>query len=459
MQYNVAHLHRSNVVFLSLFRKYFYYIIFALLCSIFLLHYVITGQAVYGDGVGYYAHLHSWVIDDDWNYTNEYQHRYSPENNNALTPENTETVQIVGVTKSGRASNHFFPGTAVLLLPFYITAHFITQFLIFWGNNLAHTGYSDVYQISVGIGSIVYVTFGLYFLEKLLVIFFPASTQLKLVILILLCATPLIYYGSYDVINSHGVSFFLSSLFFYLLFLDVKKYWITMTVVAGLAMLVRFQEILLSVIYFLSLFEKLLQKKISFEKLFSITLPYLLILAFVLVPLYIYWFETFASITEHTYIQAFINERQSVSEIDFLGPAFNSQNGLFIKSPLLLILFSYFIWLLLKRKKRRYWQLAVFFFFQYLVITFQGGWSAAAFGGRMFISSLPFFAVLLADLLNHVYEGVKKHFYVLVSVLLIFQLVTILQFVFFTKEAERDTFGVEQRTKVRIKQLLQKNVW
>jgi hypothetical protein len=97
---------------------------------------------------GYYAHLHDWTFDNDWDYTNEYKHIYSPENNNADHPQSVDVVQIVGVAKNGRAANHFFPGTALLLLPYYLLADGVVQLLSWIGVHVPRNGYAVFIKFS-----------------------------------------------------------------------------------------------------------------------------------------------------------------------------------------------------------------------------------------------------------------------------------------------------------------------
>src|SRR6185369_12161298 len=120
--------------------KISYLFLFFFASAIFLLHYLIAGQAVYGDGVGYYAHLHSWYFDHDFNYTNEYKHIYTPENNNNPKPLVSPVIQIVGITPDGRAENLYSTGVAILLFPFYTAADGVAIIGNSIGIPLARTG-------------------------------------------------------------------------------------------------------------------------------------------------------------------------------------------------------------------------------------------------------------------------------------------------------------------------------
>lgn len=439
--------------FLSRSNFHFYTVVFVCLLSIFLVHYALSGKAVYGDGIGYYAHLHDWTFDNDWNYTNEYKHIYSPENNNSDHPQSVDVVQIVGVTKNGRAANHFFPGTALLLLPYYLLADGAVQLLSWIGVHISRNGYADIYQIFTGIGSILYLVIGLWCLEKLVLFFFSDKPSARMSVLAIFLSTPLLYYGSYDVINSHAISFFLSSLFFYILLTKNNFSIVLLAVTAGLAIMTRVQDMFLAGIFVVQGALQVVSKEEHWAGTGKKILLFLCVIIIVMVPLYLYWFETFGSFTQHTYIQAFLKERGSNPSIDWLGSIFDTRNGLFIKSPLLLLLFGWYLYQCWKQKKFLYWQLALFFLFQYLIISLQGGWKAAAYGGRMYISSLPFFAMILGSIFKRFtqQETVK-----IISILLLaicINVITIVSFILFTKDAQQGFRGIELQTQERMNKI------
>ncbi len=62
---------------LDLHTKIIFFIFFPLLSFAFLLHYWIVGQAVYGDGIYYYAYTRSLYKDHDLNFSNEFSHSYN----------------------------------------------------------------------------------------------------------------------------------------------------------------------------------------------------------------------------------------------------------------------------------------------------------------------------------------------------------------------------------------------
>lgn len=438
-------------------KNLFYLVIFLVSVSIFLVHYVISGQAVYGDGIGYYAHVRSWVIDHDLDTTNEYKHVYSPQNNNTDRPESAKRVQIVREKPDGKAENFYGPGVAILLLPFYLLADLIVIIASGLGLNLYRNGYSDIYQIISGIGAIIYVVIALVFLEKLIFGFIKNQAMSKLTVVTIFFATQLLYYGSFDVLNSHFASFFLSVMFFYLLLRpneSLKKTFL-LGILAGLATTTRLQDgvmVLVWIAYILSLNKPFSEGiKLVGKNIWMFALGFILSVF----PLIIHWSYVFGGVFEHTYIRLLM--RDADRPIDLFGSLFHPMNGLFTQTPILLVSIVYFLYFVRKKKAQKYWLLFLFFFIQFVIVTLQGGWTAASFGARMYISSLVFFSILLAELLVFLK---KKYSYALVLgfciVFMVFNLFQAGRFILWDKQASDNRQGVEVSTQKRIEAMIEK---
>lgn len=91
---------------------------------------------------------------------------------------------------------------------------------------------------------------------------------------------------------------------------------------------------------------------------------------------------------------------------------------------------------------------------QFVIITAQGGWSAAAYGGRMYISSLIFFGLVLGKLLLRLMKKDKIWVYLFVSFFIVLNFASMAIFILRDKGAEGGTHGTEQRTIKRLNSLL-----
>lgn len=429
---------------------------------VFLGHYAIAGQAVYGDGIGYFAHLHSWVIDGDWDNTNEYKHVYSPDNNNTDEPKVSSVVQIVPTSKEGKAVNHFGPGMAFLLLPFYVFANLIANIGNTVGINFHANGYSDLYQIFSGLGAIVYVMFGLFILEKLVNTFIKTPLVSRISVFTLFLSSNLFYYGSYNVINSHFASFFLATSFFYVLykFKDAPSKHFLLGLIGGLMAANRPQDGFIVVVWLISVFFKQ-RFSLDFKKLkkmaessFVFALGFFATLSLSIVHL----LKNYGTVSNRAYMQSFANQLNDWRSIDFTESLLNPTTGLFAKSPILIVVFVYFVYLAYKKRANALYFLAfVFFLGQLLIITAQGGWVAAAYGGRMYISSFVFFGLILGEFIKSFTERFGMKLVLLfISGFTILNFYSILRFTLYEKEASGGNVGIEEYTLERFNNLQEK---
>jgi hypothetical protein len=421
--------------------------------SVFLIHYAVSGQAVYGDGIGYFAHLHTWVIDRDFDHTNEYKHIYNHTNNNAQVPLVSPVVQIVATTKAGKAENHYSPGVALLLIPAYGVAHGLSLAAQSLGWPVSSTGYGDLYQILSGIAAVLYVVTALWLLEKIVLTFTGDASMSRLASLAIFLTTSLFYYGSYDVLNSHFASFFLIVYFFYLF---IKKDRSVLSnfllgMLAGLLITNRLQDGVVVIIWLLDFCKSLYSSR---EVKWKISL--FNVVAFgvgaccMILPLLIHWSVTFTDLTQHTYLRGLLLTYGDQNFPNLLGSLFHPMTGLFFRAPLLLIAYLSFWWYLKKWSSWNITLLHLFFIIQYVIITLQGGWHAAAYGGRMYISSLVFFAVLIGKLLAVLKEKDIKYPIILISFFTILNMCSLVSFIVWEKGAESGRKGLETRTLERI---------
>lgn len=390
-----------------------YGLVWLLLSSVFLAHYAWEKQAVYGDGIGYFAFLHSWYFDADWEFTNEYQHLWTPTNNNLEAPASTDTVQIVTADPQGRARNYFLPGTALLWLPAYLIADALVLGWNATSGALPRQGYSDVYQLAVGLTAVTFAVMAVWWWEKLLRLFFDSRVS-RITALSLLFGSHLLYYAGYDVINSHPASVMVSAWIWWKLLKLVRSNWqatslwresVLLGVASGLATLVRPQD---GLVFGFGILTLLLgwhrQRLTHYQTALAVSLSGAAFLVSLLPGIY-HLSTQFTQASEHQYVFGLL-ENLHQDNLNWLGSFFDWQTGLFTRAPIL-VLSLVGVWLARQRPHLKLSLLLTggFFIWQWLVITLHGGWSAAAFGGRMYLSSLPFFAILLAAVAEWQYDN------------------------------------------------------
>jgi len=322
---------------------------------IFLVHYWVVGNAIWGDGQYYYAYVHSLVIDGDLNFQNEMAHFGLP----------------VVTTQTGLVANKFAVGPALFWLPFFLLAH-----LFFRGD-----GYGPAYQILTGLGSVFYGILGLFFCFWTVKRFFSGKIALVASIGLWL--------------NSHSISFFLSSLIIYILVKKKDYVWRTGFLI-GLLAATRPQDIIFALPW-LFLLRKDFKKNITFIAKQQTLFIFFLFIGFL--PQLAAWQVLYGRLTSPYFLsgETFFWLRPQVFSV-----LFSQNNGLFYYSPALILSL---IGLLLMLKENRFMAASGLFLFLlqvYIVSSWHIWWGGAAYGGRMFISLLPVFVMGLAAFIDKV---------------------------------------------------------
>jgi len=165
-------------------KKYIFFMTFLLAVVVFLAHWWVVGSTVWGDGRFYYAYVRSLVIDGNLNFTNEMKH----------------WGESMVLTKTGMVANKYALGPAIFWLPGFLIAHLIVR----------GDGYSQFYQLVVGLSSVFWGILGLWFCWRTACFYFSEKNALLATFSIWL-ATNLFFYTAVDPINSHAVSFFVAS--------------------------------------------------------------------------------------------------------------------------------------------------------------------------------------------------------------------------------------------------------
>ncbi len=334
----------------------------------FFAHALYLKKTVYGDGIYYFSWVQSIIVD----------HRLPP-------------LPI----------KHAVGPALLWVSPFVITHQIVRG-----------TGYELPYQLTLGFTSVLYALFGLILLYRLLCQFFSTNASIFTTVAIAF-ATNLLFYGSLDTVNSHGVSFFAGALF--LAFVMNRQ-----SVSAGLALgflgAIRPQDLILGIIAFGSL-----QKKewISF---FTGTLIGFL-------PQLLAWQLLYGSFFNIPY---FAHEGFNLLQPHVFEVLFSIKFGLFVYSPVILLSFiGLYFW-----KNRLRWPFYLAIVLELLLISsWSTWWQGASYGGRMFVSSLPLFAFGIANVfswLSRLGCNEKIFFYILLAPLSLLNLLLIIRFLLIT---------------------------
>ncbi len=156
-------------------------------------------KMITADGSGYYVYLPATFIYHDlsFEFFNQVQPKYYAPSSNPPTWNFINKFDGIRVNK-------YFPGVAVLCIPFFFAAHVLAHI-----SGMPADGYSPIYQYAIGLAALFYCWLGLYFLKKTLQRFKFSTVTIFWTILALFIGTNLLYQTVYYSSASHVFLFFL----------------------------------------------------------------------------------------------------------------------------------------------------------------------------------------------------------------------------------------------------------
>lgn len=275
-------------------------------------------DTVRSDGRGYYAYLPAIFLFQDPSYQKVEQAENLHENWKGMA------TYLNGV-EGERVVNKYFPGTALLQVPFFMIGA-----LFAWIFGFPVDGYSFPFLLLLNVASWFYTLLALWL--AVLVIRLRGCTKGRvhlIVVLLVLFLTPVYYYTTNYPSLSHIYSFFLFSLFIYLLSHE-KLNWSIISIVVALILLVRPPNVLILLfIPYLIGMDKMKEALVDWRHTTIRVLPGLILL--LVYPILVFW-QTgrFAqwSYTGEGFIWGFDHWW------DFY---FSYRNGLFLHNPIYLI--------------------------------------------------------------------------------------------------------------------------
>lgn len=354
------------------------------------------------DGLGYYAHIRSLVIDHDLDYANEFRD-FNPFGHSVQNHQKR--------TKTGYIANKYPIGPALLWAPFFIIAHILTIGVNHFGLNLQVDGYSFLYQFFVGIGTTFYGILGLYYIFRLVSLNFSHRITTYAIGTIFLSSN-LIYYFIWEPSMSHVLSMFSVSLFLYLCLKDFERITPTSFALcglsAGLMIMMRYQNAFFMLVPLAKLISYCFQGGFLWKKLFDSIkagLAFLTatILAFspqlVLLKI-IYGFTIFQPVLPTTTNFTGTSD-YTISSFDFLSPKlfsvlFSPHHGLIYSTPIIFICLIGMVIFSRTNIIQGSILLLCFALQWYINATWHAWTFGVAFGGRAFINCTAIFTLGLA---------------------------------------------------------------
>ncbi|MCD4771979.1 MAG: hypothetical protein K8R41_01200, partial [Bacteroidales bacterium] len=344
-------------------------------------------EIIKGDGRGYYAYLPSIFIHHTLDFTKVYEFE-----------KRKLALDYLGhfyIDNGDTKINKYYSGVALLLLPFFLIAYFLS--LIF-GFELS--GYSLLFQYSVFFAGLFYCILGLWFTRKLLKLFNIPEKIIIFVIVLLLFGTNLFYYSFINPSHSHVYSFAMMAIFLYF----VKKIFISYSIkniykaaiALGLIILIRPTNVLILLILpFLASDKATLIKTASkffkFKKEFFISF-------FIVLSIFSIQFIINLIQSGNIFIWSYKGEGFNFLNPEFSNLLFSFRKGLFIYTPLTFLAFFALI-PLIKKSYYSFFTLTGFFLILFYFLSAWWNWFYGdSFGMRSVIDYYPVFAIMLGIL-------------------------------------------------------------
>lgn len=342
-------------------------------------------SVIFWDVKSYYAYLPALVIHGDphFNFVEKYPDTYGDK----FWLEVADNGNNLIITSMGMS---------MLYLPFFLMGHATALIASFEA-----TGYTYPYFAFMLLGSVFYLTLGLWFLRKLLLNYFHDGV-VAATLFIIFFGTNLLWYSTFEATMSHAYSFALFAAFaWFTKQWHAKPCWrysILTGLIFGLITVVRPSNAVIALFFVFFSISKAgeIIPKISFFLRNSKYLIVLVITAIiVLVPQLIYW----------KYITGLwiVNSYGDKGIFHFDNPQifnglFGYRKGLFVYAPVILVAFLSLPALLKDNKASKYFMPIIVFSCVniYIILSWWAWWYGGSFGLRPLIESYALLAIPMA---------------------------------------------------------------
>ena len=293
-------------------------------------------------------------------------------------------------------------GMSYLYSPFFLIAHTYASF----SPNFVANGFSKPYEFFLSFSSLFYLIIGLFYLRKVLKMFF-SERNTALVILLTVLGTNLFYYTTSEPCMSHAYSFSLISIFIYLSIRWHKKqslkYIIAIGIISGVVVLIRPVNLLIFIFPLLYGVKDLKTLKTNLLLFISNWKQLLLmaIMAFlVILPQLIYW----KTQTDTWVFNSYIDEHFYFGNPHLLELLFSYRKGWLLYTPIM-ILGCIGLLVTFRKNKQVFYPLALLAVIHiYVLSCWWCWWFGGSFGMRPMIDTYPFFALSLGYFIQWIWH-------------------------------------------------------
>jgi hypothetical protein len=370
-------------------RKYIPELIVLVYAVLFLLTKVPSNtwdRVIVSDGKGYYAYLPALFIyyDSDFDFIDKYESDYYPLGGQLYKDFRFDTGN--GIV------NKYFPGPAVLWLPFFAGAHAIAAVFGF-----PTDGYSMPYQLAIAFAAFFYFWLSLLILRKILRFYTQNENAIAWTLLATGLATNLIYYTVNAGCQVHVYNFFLINAFVYSVLSANKSkkpvFFASSAFFLGMVVISRPQNgiIVLALPFLCGSWDSLIlllkkafsEKRILFPSVFALILP-------LLIPV-TYWYVK----TGHFLVYSYGNETYDLTKPHLFSFLLSFEKGWLLYTPIAAFSAFGFVYLF-KKNKWQFLSLSAFLFSVVYFLSSWWVWNYTSFvSQRVMIDYYAFIAILL----------------------------------------------------------------
>lgn len=319
-------------------------------------------------------------------------------------------------TFKGKVINKYYCGTALVEMPFFLIAHFLSYI-----SQEEMDGYSKYYPIGINIAAIFYLFIGLIYLNLLLKEYAIPNKVRALTLIAIAFGTNLFYYVIGEPGVSHIFSFTLMSMFFYYAKLYFshfnKKHILILSILLGIIILIRPLNgiVLLTLPFFAGNLPSLKKGILLFfndktQAILSLTIFF----AIVSIQLIIYKIST-----GHFFVYSYGNEGFNFSSPHIIDILFSYKKGLFLYTPLLLLSLAGGVFLFRSSPYLCYTWFGFFFLLTYFLSSWWNWYYGGSFSSRVYVEFIPLFAILLAMAINNIHPKLINRIYITLVVMLV----------------------------------------
>jgi hypothetical protein len=361
------------------------------------------------DGLSYYSYLPALFIYGDYS-EGFVKEKFPKYYEGTGIPEYMQNVD-------GKSVNKYFFGTAVLMYPFFITAHWLSLYF-----KMPADGYSIFYQYLIGLSAVFYAFIGLFYCHRLLRLYSAGNRHSFLILLLLAFGTNLFFYSVVEATMSHAYSFAAVSAFLYyskIIFERKNKSHIIPACIAlGFVILIRpFNVlILLSLPFLAGSFSGFRDGLRFLLQNWRRTFTGILFLTIIVSLQCLIWYKQ----TGHFIVYSYTYERFYFRSPHLFKVLFSYQKGLFVYTPLTFLALAGMIVYFRQRRFESIAFVASFMIVAYIMSCWHEWYYGDSFGFRPMIEYLPLFAILLLFTLQQLRSTMIKRIFVLLLLMTIF---------------------------------------